>query len=80
VANGRFAEDGSLWLQWSRAPGAPTIRWSVLNPDGVPAATLELPSNLRLLDVSNGRLWAVETDELGVPYVVRLAVQRANPS
>jgi hypothetical protein len=79
LVNGRFAEDGSLWLQWSRAPGAATIRWSVLDADGNPAATLELPSNLRPVDVRNDRVWAVETGELGVPYVVRLAVGPADP-
>ena len=80
LADARISADGSIWLRWTPVPGSPTNRWSLLDEDGEPRASLELPSNLRLVEVQGTTAWAVETGELGVPYVVRLALGPADPS
>jgi hypothetical protein len=79
IAEGRLTNDGSLWLRLTAAPGGAT-RWARLDPDGEPDATLDLPTGLRLVEIQGSRGWAVQTDELGVPYVVSLKVGPADPS
>lgn len=64
------AADGRLWLEWSAAPGAP-VTWWVLDRDGGPAAQFTVPRPLAARAADGGSVWAVETDELDVPYVVR---------
>ena len=44
-----------------------------MNPDGVLTAAIEAPANVRLLSLEGQYAWGVETDDLGVSYVVRFS-------
>ena len=75
LSGGLFADDGSLWLR-REDTGAEVQRWIVLDPQGVLVAEVVLPSSLKVEVVRYRSLWGVDTDELGVPYVVRYAIER----
>ena len=65
--------DGSVWLR-REAAGADSVRWDVFANDGRPLGSTSLGSELRILRASLDEVWAVELDELDVPFVVRLRV------
>jgi hypothetical protein len=72
-----ISPEGDIWLRIAAAPGSELSPWWKLDPGGSPVARMELPSNMTLRaverDAAGGGVgWAVETDELDVPYVVRL--------
>jgi hypothetical protein len=75
VSGGAFSDDGSLWLRREDIPGRDQ-RWTVLDSAGAPLARIMLPRTLRVEVVRSNMLWGVETDELGVPYVVRYRITR----
>ena len=63
--------DGNLWVKPYRRPaqeGPDT--WLVFDPDGALLARVELPEELRVLEVGGDRLLAVRPDELEVERVV----------
>lgn len=75
LSGGLFADDGSLWLR--RADTLADVqRWTVIDPQGVPIAEVTLPRSLKVEVVRSTSLWGVDTDELGVPYIVRYAIER----
>jgi hypothetical protein len=74
VTEARVWSDGSIWLEEARVPGDSIGPWLVLEPGGEPVARVELSARYELHLVEGDRAWVVETDELDVPYVVRLRV------
>jgi hypothetical protein len=75
VSSGVFADNGDLWLRREREPGEGQ-RWTVLDDTGVPVGRVLLPRGLLVKVISSNALWGVETDGLGVPYVVRFAITK----
>jgi hypothetical protein len=67
--------DGTAWVRREDA-GAPLVRWMVLNPRGELLAEVKAPAALRILQADGDRVWGVETDDMGVPTVVRFRGQR----
>jgi len=75
VSSGVFADDGDLWLRREAVPGQGQ-RWTVFDSTGTPVGQITLPRNLAVKVVRANTLWGVETDAMGVPYVVRYALTR----
>jgi hypothetical protein len=69
-----LAQDESIWLRLSHANHA-TALWLIMDAGGRPRGLLELPSNLRIVWSRGDTFWAVEPDELEVPWVVRFRIQ-----
>jgi hypothetical protein len=65
--------DGSIWLRREETPGR-TVRWDVLDRNGVLQATLRLPRGVTVETVAGDVLVGVELDELDVPYIVRYRI------
>jgi hypothetical protein len=68
-------QDGTVWLRREDF-GSGRISWNVLDERGRVTATLAVPSNLHIQQAERRRVWAVEHDDVGVPYIVRYRVQR----
>ncbi len=69
-----LAQDESVWIRLTSREGAPS-RWVVLDSEGRPRGTLELPPDLRVRWSRGDTLWAVELDEYEVPWLVRYRIQ-----
>lgn len=67
------ARDGTLWLRGAGRgdPGA----WWVLNAAGEPVAEARLPASVQVSLIQGEWVWGMETDEMGVPYLVRLKLR-----
>jgi hypothetical protein len=63
------AADGTIWLELTSAL-QDSATWLVLDRDGDPIGSLELPRGQRVLAASEDRIAALELDEFDVPYVV----------
>lgn len=64
---------GRTWIGLRRTgQGMP---WLVLDPAGEPTAVVVLPAGARLSAVARDRLWAIETDSLGVPSILGYRVE-----
>jgi hypothetical protein len=48
-----------------------TTEWVLLEPDGTPIGRMMLPSAVRVLWHEGNEFWAVEADDLGVPWAVK---------
>lgn len=71
------AADGSVWLRRSEvAPNG--VEWWVLDPQGQPKGRVEAPAGLRVELVHGDHLWGVETDDMGVDYIVRYRIVRGS--
>lgn len=75
VATMFVSEEGDLWVQLGT--GSSTLRYDVYHRDGTYSATVE--TSLRVLPwvrpvVRGAEFWAVVTDELDVPFVVRARI------
>jgi hypothetical protein len=68
-------DDGTLWLRREET-SAETVRWEVLDRNGVLQATLSLPARVTVHAFAGDVLVGVELDELDVPCVVRYRVTR----
>ncbi len=68
------ADDGRVWLQRFDAEGDHDVWW-VISKDGRQEGEVLLPGGMRPVWVRDDRLWAVETDEFDVNYLVRLTVR-----
>jgi hypothetical protein len=79
VSSAQISSDGSVLLLLATDPGAGANRWLVLDAEGEPRAKIELAGNTRLVDVVGTTAWAVETDALGVQYVLRLRLGPIEP-
>lgn len=68
------AADGQTWVGREAPPGAETRRWEVFDGAGRPLAAVELPAALVVHHATPDALWGVVTDELDVPYLLRIPV------
>lgn len=67
--------DGTIWLGREAVAGASTQRWEVFDDAGEPLAGLDLPAGLTVHDAAADAIWGVVTDDLDVPYVVRIPIR-----
>lgn len=66
-----LGDDGGVWLR-REDDGQDALQWIVLDPDGHPRGQLRLPrAGFTLSWSHDNRLWAIERDELGIPWLVR---------
>jgi len=63
------AAGGALWLRREEM-GGDRVRYTVLDPDDVPVGELEIPRITRPGWSDGEILWAIEPDELQVPWLV----------
>ncbi|MEX2281949.1 MAG: methyltransferase domain-containing protein [Gemmatimonadota bacterium] len=68
-----LGEDGSIWV--SRGRDQSTQTWLHIGAEGNLAGTVSLPAGIRLMHVAPPHIFGVQQNELGVPFVVRLAVR-----
>lgn len=68
--------DGNIWLRREDL-GGETVVWNVLDHRGRVKALLTLPKRLRIKEARGNLVWAIEHDELDVPYVVRYRIREA---
>ncbi len=69
-----LGSDGSLWL-WGEDTGAETFRWIVLDVDGLPVGEVHLPrEGFEIAWSDSETLWAIESDQVGVPWLVRYRI------
>jgi hypothetical protein len=62
------------WLLLERDGSGSSVRVLLIDPGGRQPATVNLPTGVRLLWVSPARIWAVHTDSLEIPWLVRYRV------
>ena len=65
----RVDSDGAVWIQEYRRPGATTIRWQVMHPQGRTIATVQVPANFAITDIQGGRVAGIWLDENDVETV-----------
>lgn len=70
------ARDGGVWIQYVRPEGDPEAptRFLVLDPDGRPRGRVELPPDTEIEWSRDDTVWAVETDDFDVPWLVRYRI------
>ncbi|MGD8276928.1 MAG: hypothetical protein PVH00_02830 [Gemmatimonadota bacterium] len=73
IRSARVTSDGSVWLHLQNVVPT-TAHWLLIDPGGRARGTLDLPSNIRILWSHDDVVWAVETDDLDVPWVVRITL------
>ena len=66
--------DGTLWLQLNAA-AADVAEWVLIGADGSPRGRLRLPARMQIHHSALPTVWAVELDDLDVPWLVRLKVE-----
>lgn len=66
--------DGSLWVELNGEPSDSTA-CVLFRPDLTPWGELLLPAGLRPRHIDGSTVWAVELDDLDVPWLVRLRVR-----
>jgi len=64
--------DGRVWIRTDPL----TNRWLVLDSRGSVQGCADLADNLQLHAAARDHIWGVRLDELGVPSIVRLRIQR----
>lgn len=67
---------GNVWLSDYDITGIEAEAFVVVEADGLSAHRVELPSGIRVLDIADDRILAVETDELDVQAVVVYAIRK----
>jgi hypothetical protein len=72
----RADADGNIWVAQYPPPDASERHWIVLDSLLQPFATIEVPSNLEILDLRGGRLVARTEDDLGRQAVVVYPINR----
>ncbi len=68
-------DDGSIWIRREETV-ADSVTWEVLSGAGTRLGRLPTPAGLGIRAATLDTLWAVETDEFDVPYVVGFRVVR----
>ena len=66
--------DGSLWIEMN-GESSDSTAWVLFHPDLTPRGELLLPARLRPRHIAGSTVWAIELDEMDVPWLVRLRVQ-----
>ena len=69
-------DDGGLWLRREDNAGS-SHRWIRLDPEGRPLGEVEVPKQVRVLWSSGDVAWASDTDDYGIPWLVRYRVVEA---
>lgn len=67
---------GNVWLSEYDITAIEAEAFVVVEADGLSAHRVELPSGIRVLDIVDDRILAVETDELDVQAVVVYAIRK----
>ncbi len=67
--------DGTVWLQ--RAVSPDSGPWVSLSADGEPRFEVETPPYFQLGTVVNEAMWGTMLDEMDVPYIVKLELDRS---
>lgn len=65
--------DGSVWIRREET-GAASVRWQVFTPDGALHGTFATSRGFALMRASLDEVWAVETNALDVPFLLRMRV------
>jgi hypothetical protein len=65
-----LAPDGSIWVRRGQIESSDI--WLIIDQKGTVSGKLALPPGIRVLHVTLHHAWAVRSDPLGVPKVVRL--------
>lgn len=66
--------DGTILIRREET-GTSTVRWEMLGRDGSRLAAFTTPADMRIEAATREEVWAVVTDELDVPYVVRYRLE-----
>jgi hypothetical protein len=66
--------DGTLWLQLNTAITG-VADWVLVGADGSPRGRLSLPAGMQIHHSALPAVWAVELDDVDVPWLVRLRVE-----
>jgi len=72
----RVDSDGAVWVQEYRRPGATTIRWHVMHPQGTTIATVDVPASFAITDIRGGRVAGIWLDENDVETVRAYQLRR----
>jgi hypothetical protein len=70
IDQARIGAGGVLWLR-REDDGSATRRWLLLDPDGEARGIVTLPRTSMVYWSDGPFLWAVEQDELDVPWLVK---------
>jgi hypothetical protein len=70
------ANDGSVWLRREDNAG-PRHRWIAIERSGTVRGVVELPRVVNPIWSDGEKLIGIETDDVGVPWLVRYVMQRA---
>jgi hypothetical protein len=73
ITSALIGQDGRLWLEWY-APEGSVGEWWVLDREGRPVGRIAPPRKMAAVAADEDALWAVETDALDVPFVVRYRI------
>jgi len=65
----------ALWLK-REDPGGDMDRWTILGEDDLPRGEVVIPKDVRISVIRGDTVWTVESDELGIPWVVRYQLER----
>jgi hypothetical protein len=68
-----IGQDGRLWLEWTDPADGPG-EWWALSSEGVPAGRIRPTQRIRPLAAGDEVVWALEMNELDVPFVVRYRI------
>lgn len=68
--------NGAVWIGREEVYDSEQRTWVVLDRDLNPRFEVVLPRAFSAYDATDDEIWGVETDEFGVPYVVRYRIQK----
>jgi hypothetical protein len=68
-----------LWVQEYQPRGAPSVTWSVFDPDGRWITEVTVPGSWEILDIGRDYLLTRETNELDVERVRMYRLTRDPP-
>ncbi|MCI0434466.1 MAG: 6-bladed beta-propeller [Gemmatimonadetes bacterium] len=72
------ASDGTLWLRRERT-AEPQHGWSIFDRSGAAIGSVSLPAAVAVRDARNSTVVGVETDALGVQYILVYRIERRSP-
>lgn len=71
----RVGADGAVWLRRSADRSSGRTAWVILDPEGTPRGSLDLPERVAPRWSRGDTLWAVVPDDLDIPWVVRYEIR-----
>ena len=73
------ADTGRLWVERPpKKPGTETVSWWVLNPESKTIHEVQLPAEVTLEAVRNGKAYGTTETEMGAPAVVRYRIDSSS--